>query len=522
MKRIGNISPKIETPKNFEAAFWDYSKGKKRKEIDLFWKDLEVNLQKLLEAYRSETWRTSPYQMKIVYEPKVRPVHKLPVADHVMQHAVMRLVEPYLRRSLYWKSPAGTKGKGTHFFHELIKRDIYDSPQTETFYYLSMDIHHYFPSIDHGLLKQEYRRKIKDKKLLAFIDEVVDSFNPGIVLGVKLTQLLGQLYLYRFDYLMARCFDILSDPDKFRYWQSRYVSDSFVTCRTADEMTELSKGVEYMNAKFTRYCSEGLRYYYRFMDNMYVMHRDKVFLRIMAELAIMCLANRWRLSVNRSWNINRLCDGMDACGRIFYPDHTRMRKNNKQKLCRQIYRLRKQGRTQREIELEAAPRLGMGIHADTKHLYKKIGMERFGKLVKKRKYRAPFEGMTKEQKLSVENLVCPEGADETKYLLQVIDYKVEDSIIEKDTVKVMEQGPDGNLVEVTKEVPKKCLVFRYRRLERMEGDTEIWEEEEHFTYTGSAVMVDQALNDFSRDELPFSTVICEFKNKFKKKFYKFT
>ena len=132
MKRIGNISPKIETPKNFEAAFWDYSKGKKRKEIDLFWKDLEVNLQKLLEAYRSETWRTSPYQMKIVYEPKVRPVHKLPVADHVMQHAVMRLVEPYLRRSLYWKSPAGTKGKGTHFFHELIKRDIYDSPQTET------------------------------------------------------------------------------------------------------------------------------------------------------------------------------------------------------------------------------------------------------------------------------------------------------------------------------------------------------------------------------------------------------
>ena len=208
MKRIGNISPKIETPKNFEAAFWDYSKGKKRKEIDLFWKDLEVNLQKLLEAYRSETWRTSPYQMKIVYEPKVRPVHKLPVADHVMQHAVMRLVEPYLRRSLYWKSPAGTKGKGTHFFHELIKRDIYDSPQTETFYYLSMDIHHYFPSIDHGLLKQEYRRKIKDKKLLAFIDEVVDSFNPGIVLGVKLTQLLGQLYLYRFDYLMFTGFII--------------------------------------------------------------------------------------------------------------------------------------------------------------------------------------------------------------------------------------------------------------------------------------------------------------------------
>lgn len=153
-------------------------------------------------------------------------------------------------------------------------------------------------------------------------------------------------------------------------------------------------------------------------------------------------------------------------------------------------------------------------------------MERFGKLVKKRKFRAPFEGMNKEQKLSIEDIVCLEGQDENKFLIQMIDYKVEDSVIEKEVVSVKETDEHGETKEVMKEVPKKCLAFRFRKIDHVvgEGDDaeEVWEDEEHFTYTGSTVLIDQALNDFSRDELPFSTVVMEFKNKFKKKFYKFT
>ena len=527
MKRIGKVSEEVETERNFEMAFWKYSDQKmKRKAVQEFHQNLDKNLKALLDAYRDETWVTSGYTKKMVYHPKVRPVHKLPVKDHVIQHAVMIPVEDKLRQTLYWKSPAGTKGKGTHYFYEMMKRDIYSHPQSETFYCVPLDIHHYFQNIDHGLLKKEYRRKIKDRKLLRFLDEVVDSFNPGIVLGLKLAQLLGQLFLARFDYLALRCFDILDDAERFRYWQSRYVTDSFVTCRTADEAKELSKGVEYMNQKFERYCREGLKHYSRFMDNIYILHGDKAFIRIMAELAVMHLARDWLLSVNKNWNVRRLCDGIDMCGQVLYPDHALLRKRFKKALCKQVVSLRKKGLSQREIELKAAPRLGIGIHADSKHLYKSICMERFGKLVKKRKFRTPFEGMNKEQKLSIEDIVCLEGQDENKYLIQMIDYKVEDSVIEKEVVSVKETDEHGETKEVMKEVPKKCLAFRFRKIARLEGEgdeaVEIWEDEEHFTYTGSTVLIDQALNDFSRDELPFSTVVMEFKNKFKKKFYKFT
>lgn len=527
MKRIGKVSEEVETERNFEMAFWQYSDQKmKRKAVQEFHQNLDKNLKALFDAYRDETWVTSGYTKKMVYRPKVRPVHKLPVKDHVIQHAVMIPVEDRLRQTLYWKSPAGTKGKGTNYFYEMMKRDIYSHPQSETFYCVPLDIHHYFQNVDHGLLKKEYRRKIKDRKLLRFLDEVVESFNPGIVLGLKLAQLFGQLFLSRFDYLAVRCFDILNDVEKFRYWQSRYVTDSLVTCRTANEARELAKGVEYLNRKFERYCREGLKHYSRFMDNIYILHGDKVFLRIMTELAVMHLARDWLLSVNKGWNIRRLCDGIDMCGQVLYPDHALLRKRFKKDLCKQVNKLRKKGLSQREIELKAAPRLGIGIHADSKHLYKTICMERFGKLVKKRKFRTPFEGMNKEQKLSIEDIVCLDGQDENKYLIQMIDYKVEDSVIEKEVVSVKETDENGETKEVMKEVPKKCLAFRFRKIARLEGEgdeaVEIWEDEEHFTYTGSTVLIDQALNDFSRDELPFSTVVMEFKNKFKKKFYKFT
>lgn len=246
MKRFGNISPQVETNDNFRRAFYNYARQKmSRRGVQEFDANLDHNIERMLEAYAAQTWHTSGYVPKDIEYPKHRQVNKLPVIDHVMQHAALNPVEDDIRNTIYYHCPAGSKGKGTHYFYNLIKRDIFNSPQQDTFYCLPIDIHHYFQCIDHNLLKSEYRRKIKDRKLLSFIDEVVDSFNPGIVLGVKLAQLLGQLFLARFDYLALRCFDIIDDPEKFHYWQARYVSDMLVTCRTQQQAQLLCGGGQF-------------------------------------------------------------------------------------------------------------------------------------------------------------------------------------------------------------------------------------------------------------------------------------
>lgn len=123
------------------------------------------------------------------------------------------------------------------------------------------------------------------------------------MLGVKLSQILSGFFLVPFDTLALDCFGIGRDAGKFRYWQNRYVTDCLLTCRTPVQAAELAKGVDYLNRKFERFIREGLLHYSRFADNIVIKHSDKVFLRIMVELAIMTLAWDFLLPINKGWNV---------------------------------------------------------------------------------------------------------------------------------------------------------------------------------------------------------------------------
>ena len=513
MKRKGYISPDVATQDNFRRAFYGYSSCKHgRSSVKEFEERLDENLDLLRRAYLECSHHTSPYVSKEVFEPKHRIVQKSPVGDHVIQWAAMLPVERWLFDTLYYRSPACVPGKGTHFFVRQEMAELRRCSQEEVYYHVQLDIHHYFPNIHHGLMKERIRSKLKDPVLLHFLDEFIDSFPQGLVLGVKLSQVLSGLYLAPFDRLALQCFGIGHDVEKFRYWQSRYVTDSLLTCRTPQQAAGLAKGVDHLNRKFESYVREGLRHYSRFADNIVIKHGDKVFLHLMVELAIMTLTRDFLLPVNRSWNIRPTWMGNDLCGYVFYHDHLRLRKRNKQALCRQVAKLRKKGFSRRSIRLKCASRTGFAGHADTRHLLKSLDMEkRLGNVIKNRKKKAPFEGMTPEQKKSIEEIICYIGGNENEKLILLLDYKIDDSVIEK--------NDDGT--------PKRRIAIRYRLIDRVDNpDSEepsyVWQDKEHYSFSGSRVMIDQAQEDFSREDLPLVTVIQEFANKQRKKFYKFT
>jgi hypothetical protein len=206
--------------------------------------------------------------------------------------------------------------------------------------------------------------------------------------------------------------------------------------------------------------------------------------------------------------------GNDVCGYVFFHEHTNLRKRNKKALCRQVAKLRKKGYNDQQIRFKSASRLGFASHADTINLLKILNMEkRLGKVMRKRKRKAPFEGMTPEQKKSIEDIVCTDRDVEDEKIIRLLDYNIQDSIIG--------ENDDGT--------PKQRIAIKYNRSSYVEypvggeGDpTYTWMEQEYYSFSGSKVMIDQAVNDFSKDDLPIATVIKEFKNANKKKFYKFT
>ena len=409
-----------ETEENARAAFDKYSDGKhKRRDIREFEEHLDENLRLVLDDIINETFEPEGYKDKVIFEKKERRLAKAPVRDHVTEAAAIFPYEQQVYDYISWRAPAVRPGLGNHALFRFLRNDLYKCKQQETQYNLTMDIHHYFPQMDHAILKEKVNDKFKEGKLRRFIHKVIDSYIQGAPLGIKLSQLYGMLCLADFDRMAERFFDIAADHEKLAYWTARYVSDKVATAKTADELALVGKGTDYLAERFRRFASEGLRHYYRFVDNFVVLHEDKTFLRIVRDLFIMYLSRDYHCQMNNDHQVRPTWMGIRLCGYVFYHDHVEVSKRNKKELARQIKALQKKGLDEEQIRIRLSSLLGFVKHADCIHLLKSLGMEKsLGKIIKKRRVRPPFQGMDPEQKVPFSSVVtkCEEkltGGGET-------------------------------------------------------------------------------------------------------------
>lgn len=120
----------------------------------------------------------------------------------------------------------------------------------------------------------------------------------------------------------------------------------------------------------------------------------------------------------------------------------------------------------------------------------------------------------------------------------LLDYLVTDSKIDKDRVMVQVETSEGGQQMVEKAKPLKALAIRFKKIlktfETEEGEQYIFEkrkdengiptqeDEEFYSFTGSKILIDQAMNDFTIEDLPCPTVIQQFKGKNGQTFVKFT
>lgn len=199
MKRINNLYAKIISIENLRLADKKASKGKaKQYGVEVHQKQQEANIFLLYEMLLNKTYKTSPYTTFKVYEPKEREVYRLPYfPDRITHHAVMNILEPIFVSTFTTDSYSCIKGKGIHAAARAVEKALQDKAGTQ--YCLKMDIKKFYPNIDHEVLKQLLRRKIKDNDLLWLLDEIIDSAN-GLPIGNYLSQYFANFYLTYFDH----------------------------------------------------------------------------------------------------------------------------------------------------------------------------------------------------------------------------------------------------------------------------------------------------------------------------------
>lgn len=512
--------------------------------------DIDLHLHEVVSAIVNETFVPSGYNEKWIFDKKPRKLAKAPVFDHHTEAAAMLPFERRIYDHASWRAPAVRPGLGTHALMRFIRNDLFRNEQVDVCYYFCLDIHHYFPLMDHQLLKRKISNVFKKGKFQRFIYRVIDSYPQGAPLGIKMAQLFGILYLADFDRLVLRCFDILQDPEKLQYWTSHYIAEWCITARSPDERRMLDRGPAFMARRFRLFVEEGILHYYRFVDNILIIHEDKVFLRCMRDITIMVLVRDFRAVVNGDYQVRPVWMGIRLCGYTFFHDCVHVSKRNKQETARKVHELQKRGLDEEQVRKKLASSFGYIKHANSINLFKTIGMEKsLGKIIKNRRVRPPFKGMSPNQKVAFSSLVVKNtdsngggGRDEGSKIF-LLEYIIQDSKIDKETVTVRESDSEGRQQDITRQVPSKVLAIRFKKIlqtftmtgiDGEEQETYIFQKKldelgqptdidaEFYAFTGSRIMIDQALHDFSPQDLPAPTVIQQVKGKDGKLYTKFT
>lgn len=333
MKRYGNLYAQICDINNLRLAAQNAASGKRRRsEVTAFFARLEENLEQLHRELTEKRYKTSPYDVFIKYEGKRREIYKLPFRDRVVHWAIMQVLEPIWTPQFTADTHACIKGRGMHSLLRKLREDLRNDPEG-TAYCLKLDVRKFYPSIDHDKMKAVVRRKIKDPEVLWLLDGIIDSA-PGVPIGNYISQYFANLYLSELDHLLKEV--------------------------------------------------AGVRYYYRYADDMVLLAGDKPTL------------HGWLVLINDWLNVERHVDlksnyqvfpvesrGIDFVGYVTFHTHCLARKKNKQGLCRELAKLRKAGVPEAEIMLLTASRAGFMLHCDSKHLFKVLNMKKFSDLVPK-------------------------------------------------------------------------------------------------------------------------------------------
>lgn len=158
MKVYKNLFKQISSHENVCTAYHNAIKGKKRyKEVIEIEKDREKFLEEITKELQEKTYKVSPYDIfKMMSGGKEREIYRLPMKDRVVQHAMMMYCESIFRESFIVDTFQSIKGRGIHRGLQRLKRALND---IEYKYVLQLDIHHCYPSIDQGILKQKLFKK---------------------------------------------------------------------------------------------------------------------------------------------------------------------------------------------------------------------------------------------------------------------------------------------------------------------------------------------------------------------------
>ncbi len=197
-------------------------------------------LPNVLEAKRKllagEDVRRGFVEFTVNERGKMRNIRSVHISERVVQKCLCeQVLSPILERPLIYDNGASIKGKGTQFalsrLTAHLRRFYRENGNSNEGYALIIDFRKFFDSIDHRALARELAPRIRDRRVRNLLWSFIQAFGPekSLGLGSEISQICAVFFPNRLDHIIK---------ERLR-----------------------------------------VRYYGRYMDDLYLIHRDKGFLK---------------------------------------------------------------------------------------------------------------------------------------------------------------------------------------------------------------------------------------------------
>ena len=284
MVRHGNLYKDIISEENLRLSHTNARKGKgfyyEVQEVDAHLDERIDKLGYILDP-QSKIYVPAEYSKFTKRDgKKEREIYKLPYfPERMIQWSILQILSPILIRQFTADTYSAVPGRGIHSCINNIKKAMINDPDG-TAYCLQCDVRKYYPSIDRDILMNRYEHIFNDKDLLWLMGMIVyhADGDKGIPIGNYFSQYSGNYYLSGFDHWIKEV--------------------------------------------------KGVKYYYRYMDDIIILHSDKKYLHELRKEIDKYWYEYLNLTMKDNWQVypTRI-RGIDFIGFRMFGDYTLLRKS---------------------------------------------------------------------------------------------------------------------------------------------------------------------------------------------------
>ena len=323
MAKIKNVYDDIVSDENIYKAYLNARKNKRyRKDVLIFTQNLEANLVKIQNELRSEVADYPKYREFYVYEPKCRLILAQDFPEVIKQWAFYQVLSPMFTRMYIKDSYACIKGKGQiaavkrlHYWLKLVNSKRYnrlknglDVSDLNKWYYLKIDFSKYFYRVDHKVMIDVLRKKIKDERVVRWLATRIESPDMpfGLPRGMR--------------------------PEDVEMSERLYDKGMPVGALISQMLANVYNDQIDQYAKRTL----GIKCYIRYQDDIVVLSDDKKQIKEWHQKLEKFANNVMKMEMNQKTCIRPINQGIEFCGFRLWATHIKIRKSTSLRIKRNL------------------------------------------------------------------------------------------------------------------------------------------------------------------------------------------